>query len=117
MAVRAARTEDTVVLKLGPLDALFAVKGRLDIPGSHITSVLVMNRSDVPSTPGAWLRAPGTYVPGLIRYGSYGREPVREFWMVLRHRRVVVIDVRDWAYHRLILGVSDPDALAAAIRG
>jgi hypothetical protein len=116
MSVKTERTSDTVVVKLGPIDSLFAIKGRLDIPTSHITSVLVMNRSEVPSTPGAWLRAPGTYLPGLVRYGSYGREPTREFWLVRRHKRVVVIDVRDWAYHRLVLGVADPDAFAASIR-
>ncbi len=115
MGVKVTRTNGTVVLKPGPVDALFAIKGRLDIPRSHITSVLVMSRGDVPSTPGAWLRAPGTHLPGLVRYGSYGREPTREFWMVRRQKRVVVIDVRDWAYHRLILGVKDPDGLAASI--
>jgi len=77
----------------------------------------VLDRNAVRRTEGTWLRAPGAYVPGLIRYGSYGREPVREFWMVRRQRRVVVINVRDWAYHRLILGVSDPEAFAAAVRG
>jgi hypothetical protein len=70
-----------------------------------------MDRSDVPATEGAWLRAPGTHVPGLIRYGSYGREPLREFWLVLRQRRVVVIEVEDWAYHRVILGTGEPEGL------
>ena len=117
MTIRVERTGDMIVLRLGPIDSLFAIKGRLDIPTSHVTSVEVQDRNAVPSTEGTWLRAPGTYVPGLIRYGSYGREPLREFWMVRRQRRVVVIDVRDWAYHRLILGVSNPDAFAAAVRG
>ncbi|MDH3262026.1 MAG: hypothetical protein OEM81_11050 [Acidimicrobiia bacterium] len=117
MSVKVERAGDVIVLRLGPVDSLFAIKGRLDIPASHVTSVEVMDLKAVPRTEGTWLRAPGAYVPGLIRYGSYGRQPLREFWMVRRQRRVVVINVRDWAYHRLILGVSDPEAFAASVRG
>jgi hypothetical protein len=114
MAMRIEHAGDSVVLRMGLLGIL-AVKGRLDIPRSHTTSVQVMERKDVPDTEGTWLRAPGTHIPGLLRYGSYGREPLREFWAVARHRRVVVIDVRDWAYHRLVLGVPDPDEFAANV--
>jgi hypothetical protein len=113
MGIKVERTTDTIVLRMGPVDSIFAMKGRLDIPASHVTSVTAMDRKAVPLTEGTWLRAPGTYVPGLVRFGSYGREPKREFWRVLRHRRVVVIDVRDWSYHRLVLGVPDPDTFAA----
>ncbi len=116
MGIRVSHTPDIVTLKLGPVDSIFALKGRLDVPKSQITSVEVMDRSAVPPTEGAWLRAPGTHVPGLIRYGSYGREPLREFWMARRQKRVVVIGVSDWAYHRLILGVADPESLAADVR-
>ena len=48
-------------------------EGQAYIPRSRISSVEAIDRSEVPSTEGAWLRAPGTHVPGLIRYGSYGR--------------------------------------------
>jgi hypothetical protein len=97
------------------LDRLFALKGRLDVPKSHITKVKVMERKAVPSTPGTLLRAPGTRIPGLIRHGSYGREPDREFWAVYRHREVVVIEIADWAYSRLVLGMRDPHVAAALL--
>lgn len=117
MGVRVSHTEGSVVIELGPIDAIFSLKGRLDIPRAQITSIEVMDRSDVPSTAGTWIRAPGTYVPGLVRYGSYGTEPNREFWLVRRQRRVVVVDVRDWAYHRVVIGSTDPDTLAAELGG
>ena len=116
MGVHIEHAGESVVLRMGPVGSVLAVKGRLDIPASHITSVQVMNRAEVPSTPGTWLRAPGTFVPGLVRYGSYGREPHREFWLVFRQKRVVVVDVRDWAYHRLVIGTGHPDELAAEIK-
>lgn len=117
MAIEVEHVGDSVVLRLGPVGTLLAIKGRLDVPRDHVTSVEVMDRGEVPATPGAWLRAPGTRIPGLLRFGSYGQEPQREFWAVFGRSRVVVVHVRDWAYHRLVLGSSDPDALAAAIRG
>lgn len=114
MAIRVEHSGDSVVIRLG-LAGILAMRGRLDIPRSHITSVTAMQRNEVPYTKGTWLRAPGTYVPGLLEYGSYGREPHREFWAVARHREVVVIDVRNWAYHRVVLGVRDPYLFAAEI--
>jgi hypothetical protein len=116
MAIRLQLSGDVVVVSLSGLDRLFALKGRLDIPKSHITGVEVMPRKAVPPTPGTWLRAPGTHLPGLIRYGSYGREPNREFWAVYRQREVIVIRVTDWAYSRLILATRDPHADASLLK-
>jgi hypothetical protein len=115
MGVRVSHTESSVVLRLGPFESVFGLKGRLDIPRSQIRSIEVMERSEIPATEGAWLRAPGTHIPGLIRYGSYGREPRREFWLMLRQKRAVVITVADWAYHRVIIGAGDPDRLAGEL--
>jgi hypothetical protein len=116
MTIRLQLRDDLIVVKLSGFGRLFAVKGRLDIPKSHITSVDVMPRKAVPPTPGTWLRAPGTHIPGLIRYGSYGREPNREFWAVLRQREVIVIGITDWAYSRLILTTRDPHPDASLLK-
>lgn len=115
MAVRLQPTNDQITVTLSGLDQLFALKGRLDVPRSHITKVAVMDSTTVPSTPGTLLRAPGTRIPGLIRHGSYGKEPNREFWAVYRQRKVIVIEVTDWAYSKLIIGVRDPHSAARSI--
>lgn len=116
MGVRVSHTESSVVLHFGTFESLFSLKGPLDIPRSQVVSIDVMERAHVPATEGTWLRAPGTHIPGLIRYGSYGREPLREFWQVLRQKRVVVATVSDWAYHRVVIGSGDPDRLASELR-
>ncbi len=116
MAIRVQLSGDLIVVKLWGLGRLFALKGRLDVPKSHVTSIDVMPRKAVPPTPGTWLRAPGTHLPGLIRYGSYGREPNREFWAVYRQREVIVIGITDWAYSRLILATRDPHADASLLK-
>ena len=110
MSIRIRLSGDLVVVSLSGLAQLFALKGRLDIPTGHIMSVEVMSRTDVPRTPGTWLRAPGTYIPGVIRHGSYGHEPNREFWAVYRQKEVLVVGVSDWAYSRLVLATQDPHA-------
>lgn len=107
---------DLLTVTLSGPSALFALKGRLDVPLEHVTAVEVMLRGAVPSTPGTWLRAPGAHIPGLIRYGSYGRKPKREFWAVYRQREVLVIEVAEWAYSRLVLATRDPHADAAMIK-
>ena len=56
----------------------------------------------------------GYPIPGLIKYGWCGREPLREFWLVLRQKRIFVTVV-GWAYHRVVIGIGDPDGLTSEI--
>jgi hypothetical protein len=115
MSIRVSCSSDAVVVSLTGLDRLFALKTRLDIPESRIASVEVMSRTSVPPTPGTWLRHPGTHIPGLIRHGSYGTEPNREFWAVYRQTDVLVVTVEGWSYRRIVLGTRDPHADEASI--
>lgn len=117
MSIHVNRSDGSVVVSLTGLDRVFGFKGTLDVPTSQIASVEVMPRTVVPPTPGTWLRKPGTHVPGLIRYGSYGTEPAREFWAVYRQEDVLVVTVDGWSYTRLVLGTKDPYADASMISG
>ena len=110
------RVESQMLLVgLGPIGRVLAVKRRLEIPLHLVAGACAIDRNDVPPGEGTWLRAPGTHIPGLIRYGSYGRAPHREFWAVTRQSRVLVVTVADWEYTRVILGMSGPDSAAASI--
>lgn len=108
MSVRVDESDGRLVVSLTGLDRVFSFRSRLSIPKSQITSIRVMATGDVPYTEGTWLRAPGAYVPGLIRHGSYGTSPHREFWAVYRQKDVLVIDVVEWDYSRLVLATADP---------
>jgi hypothetical protein len=97
----------------GLLDALYSLKGRLDLPLSQIQGIAVASREQVPRT---GLRLPGTSVPGVIRAGCYGTGPARDFWNVRRGDTVLVIQMRPGAsYRRVILQVDDPEAEAARL--
>ncbi len=53
---------------------------------------------------------PGTYIPGLIRAGSYLTPRGWEFWYVIRKRpEYVTIELKGGRYQRLILSPSDGD--------
>ena len=112
MAVTLQRSRDALLVRLTGGDRALSLKAHLEIPWPKITAVRAMNQRDVPYTESTWLRAPGGYLPGLFRHGSYGWKPNREFWAVYRQTRVLVIDIDDWDYHRVVLGVEHADGVA-----
>lgn len=108
MAIDIEVSNDLVVVNLTRKDRVFALKGRLTIPSDKVRSVDAMPRRDVPPGFGTWIRYPGTYIPRLMRHGSYGLGANREFWAVLRQDDVLVISVDEWDYTRLVLGTANP---------
>lgn len=80
----------------------------IDVPLTHITRVA----TGVPD--GLWegIRAPGTFVPGLIRAGTYYTKWGREFWYVTRQdgpldqTKVLALELsQDNYYKRIVLSV------------
>jgi hypothetical protein len=89
-------------------------KTRLEVPVDRIRAAEAMPRAEVPFRP--MIRAPGAYIPGLLRFGSYGRKPNRHFWAVFRQDPVLVVDIDDWDYARLVVGVADAAQTAGSIQ-
>lgn len=114
MSHRFTLSPDTVTIELFGPDRWLALKGRLDIPRDKITAIRAMKQTDVPHAKSTWLRAPGGYLPGVFRHGSYGWRPNREFWAAVGRADVVVIDIDDWDYHRVV--ISDPDPVGLVER-
>ena len=115
MSIEITTEPQNLAVRLGGIEGLLALKRRLDIPTHLVTRAEAIDRKDIPRGEGTWLRAPGTYVPGLVRHGSYGHAPHREFWAVFRPKRVLVLSIRDWEYTRVVLGIADPEVQASAI--
>lgn len=69
------------------------------------------------SVPHEGARLPGTYIPGVIRAGSYGIGARRDLWDVRCAERVLVVGLRPGApYRRLVLQVAGVDDEAARLR-
>jgi hypothetical protein len=115
MSISVTIDDGEVRIRLGGLDGLLAMKREVAVPLNRIVSASVMPRHSVPAGEGTWLRAPGTHLPGLVRHGSYGREPHRELWAVFRPDDVLVIEADGWDYARIVLGAADPGRIAAGI--
>lgn len=104
-----------VVVDLKGIDGILAFKRQLTIPNHLITNVRAIARRDIPHGHGPFVRAPGTHIPGLVRHGSYRVPPHREFWAAFGRRPVLLIEVRDWDYARVVLGVRDPEMQASTV--
>ncbi|HLO87457.1 MAG TPA: hypothetical protein VK203_20975 [Nostocaceae cyanobacterium] len=76
------------------------------IPLTHITQVT----TDAPQSNWKEIRAPGSFVPGLIKAGTYYTDKGKEFWYVSRNNgfhNFLTIELADEPYKRIILSNID----------
>ena len=98
----------SAVFEVLGLHKLWALKGRITVPLSHVRAV----RADPTVKLGWWKgwRLPGTHVPGLIVAGTYYQGGRRIFWDVVRPTSAIVVDLTDEPYDQLVVEVADPGA-------
>jgi hypothetical protein len=75
----------------------------MEIPLAHIRSVTTAE----PQSSWAELRAPGTFLPGVIKAGTYYTKQGREFWYVTDDRNYLTLELEAEPYRRLVLTLSD----------
>jgi hypothetical protein len=105
---------DQLSVQIEGMDKLWTLKSRLEIPLAHVTGA----EAD-PEVVRGWKgwRGPGVQIPGVIVAGTFHHEGDRVFWDVHDAAKAVVIHLADERYARLVIGVDDPSATVAAIRG
>ncbi|WP_330254028.1 hypothetical protein OG874_05420 [Nocardia sp. NBC_00565] len=57
-----------------------------------------------------WVRAPGTFFPGVIAAGTYRGRRRKEFWDTRFDGQAILIDLVGPGFTRLVVDVDDPDA-------
>ncbi len=57
-----------------------------------------------------WVRAPGTFFPGVIAAGTYRGKGRKEFWDTRFGGQAILIDLAGPGFTRLVVDVDDPDA-------
>ena len=87
-------------IDLSDLEKVLAIKRDFEIPLEHIVEV----RTEVPETSWREIRAPGTYLLGVIKAGTYYTPRGKEFWYVTK-KGCLVLELRDEPYKRIILSV------------
>jgi hypothetical protein len=72
-----------------------------EIPLQHIAGVTTAE----PESNWKELRAPGSFIPGMIKAGTYYTNRGKEFWYVNRNTDYLTIELRDEFYNRIILTI------------
>jgi hypothetical protein len=108
-------TATSLIVHIRGADRFFALKSQLEVPLEHIASV----DASAPEAHQAWhgLRVGGTNLPGVITAGRYIQHGEWAFWDVHDPAKAIAIRLHDEHYAKLIVGVEDPVAAAAAITG
>lgn len=97
---------DRVRFDVDGWDKMWALKSRLEIPLSHITSV----RVDPEPARGWWhgFRMPGTQIPGVLTAGTFYQHDGAVFYDVHDPEHTIVIELDHEHYRRLVVEVADP---------
>ena len=81
----------------------FTLHKTIDIPLAHIENVT----TDEPHSSWREIRAPGTFLPGVIKAGTYYTSTGKEFWYVTGDRDYLVLGLRDESFKKLVLTLND----------
>ncbi|WP_280193497.1 hypothetical protein [Nocardia farcinica] len=63
-----------------------------------------------------WVRAPGTFFPGVIAAGTFRGKGRKEFWDTRFDGSAVQIELTGGEFTRLVVDVDDPDSTLRALR-
>ena len=91
---------------------LWALRREVRVPLARVTGARVEDR---PGRSVRGLRAPGTYLPGVLVAGTYRRRRGKDFADARLNRPAVVVDLAGAAFDRIVVGVDDPAGAVARI--
>lgn len=83
----------------------FTLNKTFEIPLSHIVGVT----SAEPQSNWAEIRAPGTFLPGIIKAGTYYTSRGKEFWYVTKERDYLTLELQDEDYKRMIFTIDNSE--------
>lgn len=108
-------SDDALTLSFEGLEQLWAAKlsSHVRVTRAHV------KRADTALPPATWkeLRAPGTFLPGVIKAGTYYNDRGKELWYATRSQRdnPLTIELEGEKYDRLVLTLPDASNLAERI--
>ena len=84
-------------------EKILSIHGSFKIPLSHIISA---NTNHPPFT---WkeIRCPGSYLPGVIKAGTYYSGRGKEFWCTTKGKNILQIELDCERFSRLVLEIAD----------
>ena len=87
-------------------DKLWALRSRLEVPLAHIAAV----HTDASPKMGWFqgLKVVGTDLPNVFRAGTFYQDGGWVFWDVHHPDKVIVVELHDERFRKLVVGVADP---------
>jgi hypothetical protein len=107
-------TDKSLVMHVEGWDKLWSFKSRLEVPLAHVRGIEPDEAEARSWSHG--LRAPGTFVPGVITAGTFYQHGERVFWDVHHPEKAVAISLDHERYQKLVVEVADVDATLKAVR-
>lgn len=101
-----------LVVDVHGLDKLWTLTSRLTIPIEHVRGATA--DPGMMSEP-TGRRGPGAHIRCVIVAGTFRQDGQTVFWDVHHKDNVVVIELRDETYQRLVIEVDDPRATVDTI--
>ncbi|MEY3406381.1 MAG: hypothetical protein RLZZ556_453 [Actinomycetota bacterium] len=106
-------TTTALKFEIGVFEAIRAVRSSFEIPIQKVRGATDDSRYLGFSEVG--LRSPGTGFPGLIAEGTFRKRGQKVLSLWRRGQQIVVIELDDSKWDRIILGCEDAKALAKQI--
>ena len=83
----------------------------MEIPLAHIEGV----GTERVKTHWSERRIPGSFIPGLLKAGTYRRSGRKDFWCVARSQPLLRLDLRNEYFNSLNLGMEDSQHWASQL--
>ncbi|GAA5059795.1 hypothetical protein [Nocardia callitridis] len=99
-------TGTTVTVHVRGAHQLLALRDQVTFPLSSVTGVGPALIDERPP----WVRAPGTFFPGVIAAGTFRGKGRKEFWDTRFDGNGLSIELTGHDLTRLVVDVADPDA-------
>jgi hypothetical protein len=104
---------DSLQVSIGAFEAVQALQGTFSVP---LTCVLGATEDPNFIRAGSLgVRSPGTGLPGVIARGTFRKSGERTLSLWSRNKEIVVIQLIDHKWDRLIVGCDDAKSLVALI--
>jgi hypothetical protein len=81
----------------------FYFNADLEVPLNHITRVT----TEEPHSSWMDVRLPGTFLPGVIKAGTYYTGEGREFWYATRGGKYLTLELENEFYKKIVLTIDD----------
>jgi hypothetical protein len=103
---------DTLVVRLGIIDAMLSMRSTMRFPLTSVKNVYV---DPVAGEEPKGFKAPGTAIPGTLTKGTFHFDGVKTFWNIWRGTLVVVVELNNQKFDRLVIEQANPEAIVEKI--